>query len=111
MQRLGVKAGIERRCHPHILRHSRATHLVDEGTNPLVIQDLLGHADISTTTIYAKVSTERMWESLKSAERNRLAKERKDDQEDLSLAEQLKQLQDQVKTLQNTLDGHGDPEG
>ena len=62
VQRAAERADLREHVSPHTLRHSFATHLLDGGADVRVVQELLGHASVTTTQIYTQVATHRLRE-------------------------------------------------
>ena len=67
VKRHGEAVGLGAKLSPHVLRHSCATHMLDHGADLRAVQEMLGHASVSTTQVYTKVSTERLFAAYRAA--------------------------------------------
>lgn len=67
VRQYGEATGLEDRLSPHVLRHSCATHMLDHGADIRIVGELLGHASISTTQLYTKVSSDKLREAYDAA--------------------------------------------
>jgi len=83
---------VPERVTPHVIRHSKAMHLLQAGVNLIYIRDLLGHVDLATTEIYARVDTELKRKALEKAYPNLISSDLPEWTEDHDLLEWLTRL-------------------
>jgi tyrosine recombinase XerC len=74
-----LASGLEKNIHPHVLRHTFATHMLDGGADLRVVQELLGHADLSSTQIYTHVTKQQARKVYLTAHPMALEKDQKND--------------------------------
>lgn len=67
IDRVALETGLGRHLHPHTIRHTFATHLLDQGAELRLVQEMLGHENLSTTQIYTHVSKEKLKKTYLSA--------------------------------------------
>lgn len=81
---------VPEKVHPHMLRHSKAMHLLESGVNIVYIRDFLGHSSITTTEVYARASTKAKREAIERAAANVIKETAYDEERRSDLLEWLK---------------------
>lgn len=90
---LGKAAGVEKRVSPHVLRHTYASRMLSRGLNLREVQQLLGHASVSTTQIYTHVNPEELRKKIQQPQEE----EKKIDPQVVALAEALSALPEETR--------------
>jgi site-specific recombinase XerD len=80
------------KIHPHMLRHSKAVHLLESGVNLVYIRDFLGHSSVSVTEVYAKTSTKMKRDAIEKASANVIVESSYSEEEKSDLIEWLKNM-------------------